>query len=440
MSKVLTKEIATRMLSHAVLDVGFFCAPFTRLDDDAAELLAEFDGDLDIELAGIEHLSARAAKALAKFKGRLNLYGLISLTEACALALAEHKGEELKLFSVKSLSEKSVIALAKHRAVFINPETITPKAARALVTNGQEIYFDALPRLTPELASELSHTKKTLSLKGLMSADHLATVLKNRPAGHWTYLNSLEIVPDELAQAIAQTKGWVHFSNSVQISPPAARWLVDCERGEVYRSFRSIREAAKKAKRKAVPKRVKPGCPAEAFGWIAGGVMAVKASAPEVKKAVEAVMIFKEQPEILEIFELLEQVDSGSWTLALCGLFNEPAMELSRILKTRAVYLAYDDTSGLTYYEIYDQGNSVERFESCEVYPGEEEETGDASPSGTNKSKSNVLCKLSVNRGERKVTFESQLTNTTKKALINDRPFIHQRFKELGICLPAKLV
>ena len=165
--------------------------------------------------------------------------------------------------------------------------------------------------------------------------------------------------------------------------------------------------------------------------------MAVKASVPQVRKAMDAVTTFKKHPEILEIFELLEQVDSGSWTLALCGFSNEPAIEFSRILKTRAVHLAYDDCSGLTYYEIYDRGNLVERFESCEVFPGVDEETGDAATSGKDKSKSKLLCKMSVNIGGVKVKFESRLKKTTEKSLANDRRFIDQRFKELGICLPV---
>ena len=177
-------------------------------------------------------------------------------------------------------------------------------------------------------------------------------------------------------------------------------------------------------------KRMSPkaGCPEEAFGWIAGGVMAVKASVPQVRNAVGAVTLFKVHPEVQAIFKLLEQVDSGPWTLALCGHFYDSAVELSSILKTRAVFLGYDDCTGLICYEIFDRGNSVERFKSSD------------DPSSKAKSESKLLCKMSVNTDGWNVTFESRLKTATKAALADDRRFIDQRFKELGICLPAKSV
>lgn len=67
-------------------------------------------------------------------------------------------------------------------------------------------------------------------------------------------------------------------------------------------------------------------------------------------------------------------------------------------------------------------------------------EGGESPPSRKAKSDPKLLCKMSVNIGGTKVQFESRLITTTEKALANDRRFIDRRFKELGICLPAKPV
>jgi hypothetical protein len=183
----------------------------------------------------------------------------------------------------------------------------------------------------------------------------------------------------------------------------------------------------------------KAGCPEKIFGWIPGAVVAVKCGLAEIEKAIKSVSVFREHPEMLEGFELLEQVNSGAWTLATCGIFNETAVELSRILKMEAVKLVYDDCSGTIQYEIYDHGKSVENFNICEIFPGVENEADDNAATTKGRRKLKNLCQLSVKVGSYQVTFESLLIKSTEKAIAQEKKFIDQRFKELGICLPSKL-
>lgn len=182
----------------------------------------------------------------------------------------------------------------------------------------------------------------------------------------------------------------------------------------------------------------KAGCPEKVFLWIQGGVMAVKSSVTEVQKAIKSASVFRKHPEMLEGFELLEQVNSGAWTLAKCWIFNDPAVELSRILKTEAVKLVYDSCSGTIGYEIYDHGKLVEHFNICEIFPGVEDEADDNAATAKDRRKLKNLCLLSVKTGSDRVTFESQLIKVTAKAITQEKKFIDQRFKKLGICLPSQ--
>ena len=198
-------------------------------------------------------------------------------------------------------------------------------------------------------------------------------------------------------------------------------------------------ESAKKAKRKAVPKRVKPGCPAEAFGWIPGGVMAIKSPLEKVQQATD--ILFKESPGVLSDFAILKMLNSDPWTLAKCLPFPQLGTEFSRILRTQVVYLECISPSHpdeFSSYSIYDKGQTIERFEIIENSPELERFLQDCD--AVDFSITKCLCQIVSKTGDHKVTFESRLIETTEQAIAKKIKFIDQRFKELGICLPAKLV
>src|SRR5579871_3764727 len=101
--KRLTKELVCQWLNSRKYcgDPGF--REFTELDDDAAEMLAQYRVT-ELWLDGLTSLSNRAAEALAKQQGFiLCLNGLTFLSDALAVALANHKGTVLFLGGVTSL-------------------------------------------------------------------------------------------------------------------------------------------------------------------------------------------------------------------------------------------------------------------------------------------------------------------------------------------------
>ena len=81
----LTKEIAEDLKSINL-------SKFTHLDDDAAEVLGNHEGCLD--LSGLMSLSKAAAKAPGKHSGDLILKNITSLSDTAAEALAEHLPSE----------------------------------------------------------------------------------------------------------------------------------------------------------------------------------------------------------------------------------------------------------------------------------------------------------------------------------------------------------
>lgn len=89
----------------------------TVLDDDAAEILADYGGRLRLD--GLTSLSDAAAASLSRHRGRgwqrsLHLSGLTSLSDAAAESLSRHEGE-LYLEGLTCLSDVAAESLARHR-------------------------------------------------------------------------------------------------------------------------------------------------------------------------------------------------------------------------------------------------------------------------------------------------------------------------------------
>ena len=69
---------------------------FTQIEDDAAELLSNFEDD-ELFLDGVAELSDAAAESLSKYNGDLSLTGLKSLGDNAATSFSKFKGGYLDL-------------------------------------------------------------------------------------------------------------------------------------------------------------------------------------------------------------------------------------------------------------------------------------------------------------------------------------------------------
>lgn len=116
MERVLTIKIASDYILKKVNDIS----AFTQIDDDASVILAKSPiGQLD--LSGIKILSDISATELSKFKRKINLSGLESLSDskgniAIAKKLAKYKGK-LELVKLKTIGDKAAMELANHEGI-----------------------------------------------------------------------------------------------------------------------------------------------------------------------------------------------------------------------------------------------------------------------------------------------------------------------------------
>lgn len=83
---ILTKQIAEQFMTGNINTLN----KFSLIDDDAAEVLAEFEGEV-LSLKGLTQLSDAAATSLSKHQGELILSGLTELGDSTAKSLCNHQ-------------------------------------------------------------------------------------------------------------------------------------------------------------------------------------------------------------------------------------------------------------------------------------------------------------------------------------------------------------
>ena len=99
--EVLTKEIAEQFLAD---EDSVDLSEFTAIEDDAAEVLGAYKGDL--YLNSLVALTDKSARSLGSHKGRLDLGGIASLNTNAIEHLVQHKGS----INLESLQELDMVA------------------------------------------------------------------------------------------------------------------------------------------------------------------------------------------------------------------------------------------------------------------------------------------------------------------------------------------
>lgn len=157
-----------------------------------------------------------------------------------------------------------------------------------------------------------------------------------------------------------EAKSWVSLASGTKISHEAARRLLACPNSDVYKSWSWLRKVAKATPKKSAAKRVKPGCPPKVFAWMTGDLLAVRTNSAAVREILHCGEATPNQQNLMKDIDLIEEIDSGEWTLARRTLIEDPAIGLSGTLKTQTIHLIYDDTSGLMGFRLYDCGKLTE--------------------------------------------------------------------------------
>jgi hypothetical protein len=215
---------AARLLAQhpGGLDLG----GLTTLTDAAAQLLASHQGPR-LYLDGLSVLSNQAAAALARYQGHLTASGLIALPVsdghlALARKLADcgsrkdpvtyNPEDELSLRALLELSVPAAEALggAKGKRISFGAlENLSGPAARGLAKfKGPELIFSGVKTLSPGVARALAQFRGLLvfgSLKALsLDAARALAPFKGQLA-----LHSVEVVSPQVAGALAKVRGTV---------------------------------------------------------------------------------------------------------------------------------------------------------------------------------------------------------------------------------------
>ncbi len=260
-SEILTKEIAEQYLKAPSFHLG----DYTSIDDIAAQVLAQHEGELwlssltslsdaaaqslalhqgNIELWALTNLSdspghVQLASKLAKQKGCIDLNKLKCIGEAAAQALAPHKGG-LSLDGLTNLSDAAVQALAHQSGeLCLGLTSLSEAAAQSLALHQGNLQLLNLTSLSDAAASYLAKHKGRIEIKIETIADtpgFLALVkslvrFAKRSGDLW--LDQVTKIGDAAAVELAKHKGRLYLRGLKTLSDTAAEAFAKCE-GEIH--------------------------------------------------------------------------------------------------------------------------------------------------------------------------------------------------------------
>lgn len=180
-----------------------------------------------LQLSHVSELDPQVAAVLATFRGEALLLSVASLTPEVAAALARSEAETVWLPAVTTLSDEAAAAIRNLRGRLVltgltnlesvplaeklaaNPDAlslpylrdVTPEVATALARTSRSLTLASLTRPTVEVQERLAETVGTLSLPGLQSLDSLALAQK--------LANTLVLLPRVESLTVAQVESLV---------------------------------------------------------------------------------------------------------------------------------------------------------------------------------------------------------------------------------------
>ena len=223
--KVLTREIAEQRILVDEYSVDF--SEFTSIEDDAAESLSKYEGDL--YLSGVTELSDAAAKSLSNCWS-LSLGGLTQLSEVVGESLTKIEGV-LSLNGLTHLSEAAAQSLSKYRGRVLDLNNLTQLSdvvAESLSNcKAEHLKLNGLNELSDAAAESLSKYDGRLSLNGVTELSGTAAGNLSECNSQLLSLNGLTTISDEAAEILCRYSGQLSLGFIV-ISESLAATLCQC--------------------------------------------------------------------------------------------------------------------------------------------------------------------------------------------------------------------
>lgn len=220
-----------------------------QLDADAAAELANYPGAA-IRFSSLDAISPEAAKALAPYRGELDIRNMLEHAPEAAVILAKRSGRTHTSYThMTEASDGSLIVRLNDDSVFnlgvvrkLTPElaatlaeapvldlrnlkTLTPKAAMVLARNHHgTLLLDGLESLSDKVAAALSWHDGGLSLRRVQrlsptAAEHLGTIRG------FLSLGGLKTLTPRLAAVLAGFPGNLMLDGLTKLTPAVARKL-----------------------------------------------------------------------------------------------------------------------------------------------------------------------------------------------------------------------
>ena len=229
------------------------------LGDAAAKALSMYKRDLRIDdLESLNDSPGHIALAgkLASQKGKVDLGGLKSLSDALAEALSKHKGE-LSLWGLKSLSDTVAKSLSKHKGPLNlqGLKSLSSAVAEALSKHEGDLDLMGLNCLSDSpghvaLAGKLGNQKEKVYLSGLKSLSDAAAEAFSKCNGY-LYLSGLKSLSDGAAEALSKHEGKLDLHGLTSLSDAGAQALAKKKDGKRKLSLPSeIQKQVDKYKKK----------------------------------------------------------------------------------------------------------------------------------------------------------------------------------------------
>ena len=226
-----------------------YLSEYVSMSDDAAEIIARFDGTLD--LRGLTSLSEKQAISLSKFKGEQIILGdLESISESTLGHICMAQTEGLSIGGAQKISENIAKILGGSKLTYLamNILNILPdNAAKYLFSRDYETLNLTLknPGMS-DRGYEYLAKNSTAYMEYVMDGDLSDNAMKClcRRNGY-TYIYD-KFMSDEAAKALAHGKGHVDYCELKSITDSAARILAKGD-GEV--SLQALCDVSKEAAR-----------------------------------------------------------------------------------------------------------------------------------------------------------------------------------------------
>ena len=225
--KILTKEIAEKLMAKNELSLDEELEEFISIQDDAAESLSKYPG-FAIYFKSLQSLTVQSAESLSKFKhclgfsefdgfGEEVISGIQSISPDVAKALSSHRGGVLYLDSLNEINDD----VARYLALWSGASVALDVEEK----NGITLVF-----LGPDAGNTTQETTPIRQFRTIKEAEEFINIYRSIKPGD-LLIRGIKQLSDQAAQYFEKSKAMIYFRSDIKMSDDAAKRLANREVG-----------------------------------------------------------------------------------------------------------------------------------------------------------------------------------------------------------------